>query len=116
VGEGAWGGPRTYGTPTPLPLSSSNEDRRSIDVESEHDEGSELPKRSGSPSEANPVQTPFTYLRFERKKYEDFPFISEQTPESPASTLHKFSDYAEFNLGWRDDMASDSQLPSPRDR
>ena len=33
-----------------------------------------------------------------------------------APTLHKFGVYAEYNLGWRDAMASDSQLPSPRGR
>ena len=53
MGDWGWGVPRKYGTPTPLSLSSSNEDQRNIGVESEHDEGSELPKRSGSPSEAN---------------------------------------------------------------
>jgi len=50
-----------------------------------------------------------------KKKHEDFPFVCGQTSQSPAPTLHKFGDYAEENLGWRDAMASESQLPSPRD-
>jgi len=44
-------------TPTPPSRSNSNEDRQNSDAESVHDEGSEIPNRSGPPSEANSVQT-----------------------------------------------------------
>ena len=118
MGEGAWGGLRIYGTPTPLSPSSSNEDRRNIDAESEH-EGSELPKRSGSPRKQFSTNILHLSLVREKKNTKIFYLSASKLPSHQhlpyASTLYKFGDYAEQNLGWRDAMASDSQLPSPRD-
>ncbi|KAF8416846.1 hypothetical protein EV426DRAFT_396285 [Tirmania nivea] len=44
-------------TPTPPSRSNSNEDRQNSDAESMHDEASEIPNRSGPPSEANSERT-----------------------------------------------------------